>query len=165
MECLRQAPDRISGLALLGTAATPETADAYRLREQAIAVIERGQVRDLIEMNVMFAFHPTHAADRELTRRYVDHILDAGAEQLIRQNRALMKRPDARLHLGHYKGPALLLCGDSDKLTPPEAMREISALLPQAQLHWLRDCGHMLTMEKPSEVNTLLRQWLQQFVD
>lgn len=109
----------------------------------------------------MFAFHSAQVADRALTRRYVDRVVEAGAEQLIRQNRAVMKRPDARAHLGRYKGPALLVCGDSDALTPPESMREIAALLPQGELHWLRDCGHMLTMERPAEVNALLGEWLR----
>lgn len=163
MECARQAPDRIAGLALLGTSAAPESPETHQLRSQAIEVFERGPgpLRELIELNVMFAFHPAQGADRALTRRYVDRIVEAGAEQLIRQNRAVMRRPDARQHLGRYKGPALLICGDSDKLTPPDAMREIAALLPQAELHWLRDCGHMLTMEKPAEVNALLGDWLR----
>ena len=164
MECVRQAPERIAGLALLGTAASPETPETHKLRSQAIEVFERGQVRELIELNVMFAFHPAQAADRELARRYVDRIVEAGTEQLIRQNRAVMSRPDARQHLGRYKGPALLVCGDGDKLTPPEAMREIAALLPQGELHWLRDCGHMLTMEKPAELNALLGPWLQRLI-
>lgn len=161
MECARQAPERIAGLALLGTTAAPETPETHQLRAQAIEVFERGQVRELIELNVLFAFHPAQAADRALTRRYVDRVVEAGAAQLIRQNRAVMRRPDARRHLGSYRGPALLLCGDSDKLTPPEAMREIAALLPQGELHWIRDCGHMLTMEKPAEVNALLGEWLR----
>lgn len=163
MECVRQAPQRIAGLALLGTTATPETPETYQLRSQALEVFERGQVRELIELNVMFAFHPTQAANRELTRRYVDRVVEAGADQLIRQNRAVMQRPDARAHLGTYQGPALLICGDSDKLTPPSAMREIAALLPHAQLHWLHDCGHMLTLEKPDELNALLQPWLAQW--
>ena len=167
MECVRQAPGRIAGLALLGTTAAPETPEMHQLRTQAVEVFERGpaqQLRGLIEMNVMFAFHPAQAADRELTRRYVDRVVEAGAAQLVRQNRALMRRPDARAHLGRYRGPALLLCGDGDRLTPPEAMREIAALLPQAELHWIADCGHMLTMEKPEEVNARLGDWLRRLV-
>ncbi|MDA7416808.1 alpha/beta fold hydrolase [Xenophilus arseniciresistens] len=165
MECMRQAPGRIAGVALLGTSAAPESPQTHQLRSQAIEVFARGPaaLRELIELNVMFAFHSAQLPDRALTRRYVDRVVEAGAEQLIRQNRAVMKRPDARAHLGRYKGPVLLVCGEGDALTPPESMREIAALLPQAQLHWLHDCGHMLTMEKPAELNALLGDWLRQF--
>lgn len=161
MEAARQAPGRIAGLALLGTNAAPETPETYQLRADAIELFERGDVRDVIEPNIVFAFHPAQAARPELTGRYLQMILDAGAGQLIRQNRALMERPDARVHLGRLRCPVLVLCGDTDRLTPPAASREIAALLPQAELHWLRECGHMLTMERPAEVNALLGEWLR----
>jgi hypothetical protein len=78
----------------------------------AIAYFERGELRDVIEPNVYFAFHPAQAADEVLVQRYVDIVLDAGAQQLISQNRAVMRRPDARLHLPLLRAPVLLICGD-----------------------------------------------------
>lgn len=160
MEAARQAPQRIAGLALLGTSARPETPDMAALREGAIEYFERGEVRDVIEPNVYFAFHRAQAADPVLVERYLDIVLGAGAQQLIRQNRAVMRRPDARLHLGSLRAPVLLMCGDEDRLAPPECTREIAALLPQAEVVWVPECGHMLTMEKPELVNAALNGWL-----
>jgi len=161
MEAARQAPERIAGLALLGTNARPETPEMYQLRESAIELFERGEARDVIELNAGFAFHPTQAGDAALVGRYVELVLDAGAQQLIRQNRALMQRPDARPHLASLRCPVLVMCGDSDRLTPPECSREIAQTVPQAELVWVEECGHMLTMEKPAFVNATLGPWLQ----
>ena len=160
MEAARQAPGRIAGLALLGTNARPETPDMYELRKSAIELFERGEARDVIELNAGFAFHPVQAGDAALVRRYVDLVLDAGTAQLIRQNRALMERPDQRSHLARLRCPTLVMCGDGDRLTPPECSREICALMPHAELAWVPQCGHMLTMEKPEFVNATLRHWL-----
>ena len=160
MEAARQAPQRIVALALLGTNAQPEGAQTYALRKAAIELFERDDVRDVIEPNIAFAFHPAQAADRALTQRYLEIVLDAGAVQLIRQNRAMMQRPDARTHLPSLRCPVLLMCGDSDTLTPPACAREIAALVPQAELVWVPECGHMLTMEKPALVNATLVDWL-----
>ncbi len=160
MEAARQAPERIAGLALLGTSARPETPEMFTLREGAIEYFERGELRDVIEPNVYFAFHPAQAADPLLVRRYLDIVLGAGAQQLISQNRAVMRRPDARLHLGSVRAPVLLMCGDDDKLAPPECTNEMAALLPQAEVVWVPACGHMLTMEKPELVNAALNDWL-----
>ncbi|WP_093132469.1 alpha/beta fold hydrolase [Variovorax sp. OK605] len=160
MEAARQAPERIAGLALLGTSARPETPDMFTLREGAIAYFERGEVRDVIEPNVYFAFHPTQAADPVMIERYLDIVLGAGAEQLIRQNRAVMRRPDARQHLPLLRAPVLLMCGDSDRLAAPECTREMAALLPRSETVWVAECGHMLTMEKPDQVNAALNAWL-----
>jgi len=88
--------------------------------------------------------------------------MKAGAEQLIRQNRAIMARPDARSHLPAVACPTLVVCGDADQLTPPEYSREIAELIPGATLVMLPQCGHMLTMERPDLVNAALVQWLQQ---
>ncbi|RZL89489.1 MAG: alpha/beta fold hydrolase [Variovorax sp.] len=161
LEAARQAPERIVALALLGTNARPETPEMYELRKSAIELFERGEARDVIELNAGFAFHPDQAADEALVGRYVELVLDAGAEQLIRQNRALMQRPDARSHLAALRCPVLVLCGDSDRLTPPECSREIAATVTQAELVWVAQCGHMLTMEKPEVVNATLLPWLQ----
>jgi pimeloyl-ACP methyl ester carboxylesterase len=52
------------------------------------------------------------------------------------------------------------MCGDTDRLTPPECSREIAALVPGAQLEMVPRCGHMLTMERPDVVNATLAEWL-----
>lgn len=163
MEAARQAPERIAGLALLGTNARPETPEMAELRESAIALFARGNLRDVIEPNTVFAFHPTQAADEDLVQRYLQIVLDAGAQQLIHQNRAVMRRPDARQHLPTVRAPVLLMCGDTDRLTPPDCTREMAALMPHAQVVWVAQCGHMLTMEKPAVVNAALRDWLAQW--
>jgi pimeloyl-ACP methyl ester carboxylesterase len=160
MEAANQAPDRIVGLALLGTNARPETPEMLKLRESAIELFERGEARDVIAFNAGFAFHPTQAADKVLIQRYVTMVLDAGTDQLVRQNRAAMHRPDARLHLPRLRCPVLVLCGDADRLTLPECSSEIAALVPQADLRWIAQSGHMLTMEQPAQVNAALGPWL-----
>ena len=160
MEAVRQAPERIAGLALLGTTAQPESPAMRALREAAIALFEQGRVREVIEPNVSFAFHPCHAAQPELVQAYLDFVLRAGPEQLVRQNRAVIHRPDARQHLSRVNCPTLVMCGDADQLTPPACSQEIAALIPHADYTVLTECGHMLTMEQPAAVNRLLLRWL-----
>lgn len=160
MEAARQAPRRIAGLALLGTTARPESDDMRQLREDAIALFSQGRVHEVIAPNVAFAFHADQAQEPGLLAAYLDFVLRAGAEQLIVQNCAVIARPDARPHLPALRCPTLVMCGDSDQLTPPEHSREIAALVPGAQLVMVPRCGHMLTMEKPDAVNAALQRWL-----
>lgn len=158
MEAVRQAPERIAGLALLGTNASPETDDMRTLREAAIDLFAHGKVREVIAPNVAFAFHPDHAD--ALAQPYLDFVLEAGAEQLIRQNRAVISRPDARAHIAGVRCPVLVMCGEDDQLTPPEHSRAIAQLVPNARLVLVPRCGHMLTMEQPEVVNAALVEWL-----
>ena len=159
METARQAPERIRGLALLGTNAQPESDDMRALREAAIDLFAQNRIAEVIEPNVAFAFHPDHAG--ALAPAYLEFVMKAGAAQLIRQNLAVIARPDARLHLRDIRCPTLVMCGDSDSLTPPACSREIAGLVPGAQLVTVARCGHMLTMEQPLAVNAKLRAWLE----
>ena len=161
MEVARQAPGRVKGLALLGTSAQPESEDMRHVRENAIALFALGRVAEVIEPNAGLAFHPRHAQDAALVGRYVDFVLRAGAQQLVRQNRAVIVRPDARPHLPALRCPTLVVCGRDDQLTPPALSQEIASLVPGARLVLLPECGHMLTMEQPQAVNFELRRWLE----
>lgn len=161
MEAARQAPDRIAGLALLGTTAQPETPEMRQLRETAIELFGQGRAMEVIEANVAFAFHPDQARNAALVRSYLEFVERAGAGQLTRQNRAVMSRPDARQHLPAVRCPTLVMCGDSDQLTPPDCSREIAQLVPGAELATVARCGHMLTMEQPEVVSAILKAWLE----
>jgi len=158
MEAARQAPQRVAGLALLGTDARADSPEMIALREAAIVLFAQDRVREVIEPNIGMAFHPEHAA--ALAASYLDFVLAAGGAQLVRQNRAVIARPDARAHLPQVRCPVLVMCGEDDLLTPPERSREIAALVPQAQLVLVPRCGHMLTMERPDVVNATLSDWL-----
>jgi pimeloyl-ACP methyl ester carboxylesterase len=158
MAAARQAPQRIAGLALLGPDARPDAPDMIALRESAIALFAQGRVREVIEPNVAMAFHPDNAP--ALAADYLEFVLAAGAQRLIRQNRAVIARPDAREHLAQVRCPVLVMCGEADRLTPPERSREIASLIAQAKLVMVPRCGHMLTMERPDVVNATLQEWL-----
>jgi pimeloyl-ACP methyl ester carboxylesterase len=158
MAAARKAPERIAGLALLGTDARPDRPEMVALRTAAIRLFEQGRVREVIEPNIGMAFHPDHA--QALGDAYLQFVLAAGAGQLVRQNRAVIARPDARPQLAQVKCPVLVMCGEADLFTPPECSREIASLIPQARLVLLPRCGHMLTMERPEVVNATLQAWL-----
>jgi pimeloyl-ACP methyl ester carboxylesterase len=162
MEALRQAPERIAAVALLGTDARPDSPEMIALRTGAIELFAQGRVREVIEPNIAMAFHPDNAP--ALSASYLEFVLEAGAGQLIRQNRAVIARPDARLHLPAVRCPVLVMCGEADRLTPPERSREIAALVPHARLVLVPRCGHMLTMERPDVVNATLADWLAEAV-
>jgi pimeloyl-ACP methyl ester carboxylesterase len=158
MEAARQAPERIARLALLGTDARADSPEMIALREAAIELFAQGRSREVIEPNIAMAFHPDHAA--ALAQDYLEIVLSAGDAQLIAQNRAVIARPDQRPHLPRLRCPVLVMCGEDDRLTPPERSREIASSVPQAKLVLVPRCGHMLTMERPEIVNAALAEWL-----
>lgn len=160
LEVWRQAPERVRGLALLGTTARADTPELLRLRSDAIALFEQGRMDEVLQANLAFAFHPANAADGALTADYLAMVRRAGPAQLMAQNRAVMARADLRAELPRVACPTLVMVGDSDRLTPPDCAEEIAAAIPGAHLELLARCGHMLTWERPARVRDALLEWL-----
>lgn len=160
LQAALQAPQRVRGLALLGSTARADTEELRALRSEAVLRFEAGEMEMLIDANTWFVFHRSAWDDDALLERYRAMVRRAGVAQLVRQNRAMMAAPDLRPRLAGLRCPTLVVCGEGDGVTPPDCSREIAAAVPGAQLELLADCGHMLTMEKPAQVNRLLAGWL-----
>jgi pimeloyl-ACP methyl ester carboxylesterase len=160
LEVMRQAPQRVKALALLGSTARPDTPELIKLRSDAIQLFEQGRMLEVLQANMLFAFHPANASRPGLVQDYLDMVQRAGAQQLIAQNRAVMARRDYRPLLPDIRCPTLVVCGEADLLTPPECSRELAAAIPGARLEILTECGHMLTLEQPARLNALLVGWL-----
>lgn len=163
MHAALRAPERVRGLALLGTSARADTPELLKLRSDAVRLFEQGRVDEVVRPNVLFAFHPANQRDEALVEAYLAMMRRAGGAALARQNRAVMARPDLRALLPRIACPTLVVCGEADLLTPPEHAREIAAAVPGATLHLLPGAGHLLTLERPAEVAALLADWLRAF--
>jgi pimeloyl-ACP methyl ester carboxylesterase len=159
-EALRQAPQRLRGLCLAGTSARPDSPEVAALRANAFALIDAGQYEEMITFNVPFSFHADRLDDRALVDAYLDMLRRAGPQELVRQNVAVAARADSRPLLPAIRCPTLVLCGDADVVTTLEASREIAQGVPDAEFELIARCGHMLTMERPQEVNAALGAWL-----
>jgi pimeloyl-ACP methyl ester carboxylesterase len=160
LEAVRRSPQRIKALALLGSTARADTPEMVALRTEAIGLFEQGRAEEVLRANVPAAFHPDIGVDSELAATYLDFVLRAGAQQLIRQNRAIMAREDLRPSLAAIRCPTLVVCGEADVLTPPEYSRELAQGIPGARLEVVAKAGHLLTLEQPQRVNALLLEWL-----
>ncbi len=57
--------------------------------------------------------------------------------------------------------PALVISGEDDEgITPELLRREVAARVPQARLGILADTGHLLPLERHTELASLLQDWL-----
>jgi pimeloyl-ACP methyl ester carboxylesterase len=157
---LRQAPDRIARLALLDTSARPDTAEQSAAREKFIGMAEAGKLGDVVEVLTPRFLHRTQHNNEMLKRVVRDMAADTGAEAFVRQQKAIMSRPDSRPLLAGIHCPTLIVVGEGDELTPPELAKEICTGISGARLVVVPECGHLSTIEKPDAVNAALAEWL-----
>ena len=157
---LRRAPDRIAKLALLDTSARADTPEQTAARERLIGMAEAGQLADVVALLTPRFLHPSRHRDEALRRVVRPMAEETGSEAFVRQQRAIMSRPDSRPLLSAIRCPTLVLVGDGDELTPPALAEEIAAGIPGARLEVVPDCGHLSTIERPNQVNAALGAWL-----
>ena len=161
MEIMWQAPERVTRLALLDTRATLDTSEetARRHEMMRLARTERGFTPITTRM-LPLLIHPARAKDEPLVRVIRDMAERIGVEAYLRQQNAILSRPDFRPLLPRIDCPTLVLCGREDVLTPLERHEEMVRLIPTARLAIIEQCGHLSTLERPYEVNVALRDWL-----
>jgi pimeloyl-ACP methyl ester carboxylesterase len=160
MNMLARAPERIAGLALLDTNHLAETPERQALRQPQIARAREHLATVLVDEMKPHYFGPAQTGNRSLLDLVLRMGLELGAEVFERQSLALKERPDASGALSRYRSPVLLLCGEHDRLCPPERHRDMARLVPQAKLVIVPDSGHLSTLEAPDAVTAALRDWL-----
>jgi pimeloyl-ACP methyl ester carboxylesterase len=161
MEIMRQAPERVERLALLDTTARPDLPDQTQRRKDAIAVATSGGFEKIMPGMLPMLVHPNHMALERVGGLAKDMALAVGAEAFVRQQTAIMRRPDARPALNRVACPTLILCGRDDALTPPDRHEEMADLIPGAVFVPVAQCGHLSAIEQPQAVSAALRYWLQ----
>jgi len=159
-EIMRVAPERVLRLALLDTSARPDAPEQTRARRELIAQAMQGDFKGVTPRLLPRWVHPSRVNDPELAATVTAMTQRVGREAFLRQQTAIMNRPDSRSGLSRIDCPTLVLCGHEDLSTPPEMHREIAADIADAQLTIVPDCGHLSTLERPAAVNRALRAWL-----
>ncbi|MGO9397088.1 MAG: alpha/beta fold hydrolase [Xanthobacteraceae bacterium] len=160
-EIMRRAPQRVAKLALMDTGARPETAEQTARREAPMALARAGNLIRVADDSFVFFVHPdrhTDVALRDAVRAMAE---DVGAPAYLRQQQAIMARPDSRPGLSAIACPTLILVGAQDRGTPPELAQEIAAGIADSRLVVVPDCGHLSTIERPQAVTKALVEWMQ----
>lgn len=159
LEVVRQAPDRVTRLALVDSGARADAPEQTVSRKAAMAACQAGRFTSVIEDMLPLLLHPVRLVHplADMVRAMAARV---GAAAFVRRQKALMSRNDARDLLPGLNVPLRVICGRDDRLTPLERSREIVDLAKGARLSLVEDCGHMPLLERPQAATALLRDWL-----
>ncbi len=161
LEILRQAPERVTKLALLDTSARPDTPEATERRRGQIARAADGEYEAVMAGILPNLLHPDHRDDTALIERMARMGRVVGPDGFTRQQRAISGRIDSRPSLSAINVPTIVLVGDQDGVTPPETASEMADAIPGAHLVIAPDAGHISTLEQPEAVTSALVAWLK----
>lgn len=162
MEVLRQAPDRIAGIALMDTNPLAEQSHIAEHRSTQMERARQGDLKSVMRDDMK----PNYLTDGPRRNQILDLCLDMalglGVDVFIRQSIALRERPDQTATLSACDIPALILCGEDDKLCPIKRHALMADLIPDSELVILQGAGHLPTLEQPDLTTRHLQTWLEQ---
>ncbi len=161
LEVMRMAPERVARLALLDTSARADTPEQTSERRELIELAEKGRFEEVPRRLLPRVLHPDRLDDERLTSTVFGMADAVGLEAFVRQEEAIIGRPDSRETLSGIACPTLVLCGREDALTPLPLHEEMASLIPGSRLRVVEKCGHLSTLERPEAVTAALREWLE----
>lgn len=142
---------RLAGMVLVGTGARLRVAQAIL---DGLPVDFEGTARLITD----WCHGPS--ASEQLKRIFLQRLLEESPEVLLGDYNACNSF-DLRSDLPSIQIPALAICGTADIMTPPKFSEYLVQNLPNARLHLVPDAGHMVTLEAPDEVTSVVEVFLR----
>ena len=159
LEIMRQAPERVSHLALFDTSARADSEERRETRRKGIEMIAQGKFIG-VSRGLLGQLVAPHNLGTPLADEVQAMSERVGPNTYIRQQKAIMGRMDSVPFLGDIAVPTLVGVGALDKMTPPELAEEMATNIPDAELVQFPDAAHLPTMENPAAVIAAMRAWL-----
>ena len=156
-EIWRQAPERVTHLALLDTNPHPDAPSRKSIRFEQMAAAAAGKLEELaIESLKPLYLAEKNRDDATLLKTILDMALALGPDVFERQSLALMNRLDSAPTLASISCPTSVICGREDAICPVRFHEFMAAEIPDANLVVIDDCGHLSSMEQPEVVTAEL---------
>jgi pimeloyl-ACP methyl ester carboxylesterase len=160
LEVWRQAPERVTALALLNTGVHPTRESEYDSRGLLVRLARRQGMAALADewLPPMMGAPPDRVAQvmpalKAMVQRFT-------AESFAGQINALLQRPDARQVLPSITVPTLLLSGTNDTWSSLSQHADMQRSVPGSTLVEIAGAGHMSPVERPDAVARALKSWL-----
>jgi pimeloyl-ACP methyl ester carboxylesterase len=162
MEFCRLYPGRVRGILLAATFCRAETEEGRRQRVAMAERLLREGMQPYAEEVLPKMVRPANLKALPSLAEHVGGMMratnPAGAAAAVR-GRA--ERPDYAETLSRLDVPALVVIGEEDAFTTRADAEQMSTLLKQSELVWIKEVGHMPNLESEGEFNQALERLLE----
>jgi pimeloyl-ACP methyl ester carboxylesterase len=157
------APARVTRLVLADTRMSADTDEGRAGRDRMkAAVLADGPAAVADAMVPKLTGTTSQREQPELGDAIRRMILVNRTEAIAGAIDAMKTRPDRRDTLAAFRGPALVVCGEEDTITPPADSEAMAAVLQNARLVRIPRAGHLSNLEQPAAFNQALASFLSE---
>ena len=157
-------PELIKSLVLLETSANAEPIEnlpQYKLLNGIVRWI--GIIPPIANkvMKIMFAHSWLQDSANTTSIRRWKKELSSNKKSITGPVEGVIYRKGVEEELGNISCPTMVIVGDEDVATTPEKAAFIQEGIKGATLEFITGAGHSSCIEKPQEINRLLKDWLK----
>ena len=131
-------------------------------RMKAIDDILENGIEKFADDSVKIFFAPdSFSTKKELVAEVREIMINTSEKSVIKTLLALSKRKETCSKLSEIKVPVLILVGDKDKITPPEAAQFMHEEINGSVMSIIKNAGHLSNLENLGQFNELLKRFLE----
>ncbi|OGT53358.1 MAG: hypothetical protein A3E84_00955 [Gammaproteobacteria bacterium RIFCSPHIGHO2_12_FULL_42_13] len=156
LEIVKASPERVTKLCLLNTTAHQDTPEKAQNRINMINMAKNGEFHQIVTQIIERLVFNEPIKERVLTM-----FLQVGAQAFINQQQAMLARKYSLAYLQLIKQMTFVIHANQDKNFSLSDHQHIVNNIDKAKLASVDDSGHMMPMEMPQAVTSLMRYWLE----
>ena len=158
-ELMELAGNRIDKFAVLDTGVHPVKPDEPAKQQVLLDKAQSDGLQAVADSWILPMVHPDRHQDKDLIGAINAMIMRNSVDDFLGQMQALLNRKDQTENLGLISQEVLLIAGEADSHSSPDQHKFMAERINRSHLEVVKDAGHMVTMEKPEEVSTILLRW------
>lgn len=158
-------PNRLAGLVLADTRATPDTEAVKIAREETAGRVLREGMAFLADDMVAKLFGAaSKASNPGLVARVRDMMMDQDPQGVAQALLAMRDRPSREGALARLAVPLLIIIGSEDTVTAPWEARDMAGIARNARVVQILGAGHLSNLEAPAAFNGALRRYMAELL-
>ncbi|ARS88982.1 alpha/beta fold hydrolase [Natrarchaeobaculum aegyptiacum] len=159
-------PDRVEGLVLIDSMASPHESAEQETYGQLVAPLEGSEdpvPRSLAEGVTGYLFgETTREENPDLVERWVDRWATYPGAAVYNELHSWLERPDVSDRLDEIDVPVLIVHGEEDPSIDPSRAEPMIDALPDARMELIPAAGHTSNLERPAPVTAAIRSFLDE---
>lgn len=166
LRALERNPERFCALALCDTQSKADDNAGKLKRAAGAKAVKQDGATAFAAGFVEAVFTPASIQNKVPAVDFIKDIIGANDPRGIAGNLiAMAGRTDTTESLADIAVPTLILVGEEDKLTTPDAARDMHNRIKGSELHLIPNAAHMSNLENPEEFNARLLEFLGKIQD
>ena len=160
MQFFRRHSDQLAGLIFCDTRSTPDIPSVAEKRRVLADSVHNTGAAPLADQMIPALLSPkTIAENPDVVSSLTEMISEQLPSGIAAAARGMAARDDSTQFLKDITVPTLVMVGEDDHISPPEAMREMANIISKSEFCTVPGAGHLPPLENPLFFTEAVRQF------